>query len=153
MIIRNGNYTNYRNKELQLLEARQEMPIPFTHFILKWYDDEICPFSEFTRNEHDSIILILKREEVKNAFSVVTKAIYNKSEVFVWAFNKTSQILTVYTSDQPLAEAFDFIRLSDRYIKECKLSEIEKIWEERKPTEYDLPMPDGLQPVMEIQFT
>ena len=148
MIIRNGTYTLLKKYNFALFEARQEAPISFTHFIVKWYLNIPCPFEEFVVNEHGDIIKVFKRSEIKNAFKVVTKALFDGVEMNVYNyFTKENSIgLTTYS----FIENSNFIKSTDQYGKDyyigmIEVSEIESIWEERGESEFDLPIPNNLE--------
>jgi len=148
VIIRNGNYTELDGYDFALSEARQEAPIPFTHFILKWVLSYPCPVGGFALNEHGDIIRIFKRNEINNAYKVVTKASYQGQEVNVYNFFEKENAIGVTTYS--FVEDSDFIKSVDQYgvdyyIGMVGLSEIESIWEERSKSEYDLPIPDGVE--------
>ena len=145
MIIRNGNYTRLDGHDCALYEARQEAPIPFSHFVVKWYLNQPCPLEDFKLNEHGDIIRIFKRSYIKNSYSVKTKGKYKGDEFWLWSYNESRNVIGLITRDSELAKKHNFLNLSDRYIKEINPKELDSIWEERSKSEYDLPLPKGIE--------
>ena len=145
MIIRNGNYTMLNGYDFALYEARQEAPIPFTHFILMWYSNDTCPLEDFELNEHGDIIRIFKRSDITNSYSVKTIGEYKGDEFLLWGYNERRNVIGLITNDSELAEKHGFLKLSDRYVKEVNPKELDVIWEERGESEFDLPFPEGLE--------
>ena len=148
MIIRNGNYTRLDGHDCALYEARQDAPIPFTHFIVRWYLNFSCPIEKFILNEHGDTIRIFQRNEIKNAFKVVTKALFHGIEMDAYNFfAKENAIgLTTYS----FIENSNFVKSTDQYgidyyIGMIDITEISSIWEERSKSEYDLPLPKGIE--------
>lgn len=152
MVIRIGDYTSIEGYIFKLYEARQDAPIPFTHFILSWEDESNCPIDGFEKNKHGSINKIIEREQLQNAFQIVTLCLYKGYEINVWTYNPSNNYFTIYTKDEVVSDKLNFIKLSDMSIKEVQPNEIEKLWEVRSLSKYNLPMPDGLEPIMEIHF-
>jgi hypothetical protein len=144
MIIRNGNYTRLNGYDCALSEAIQEAPIPFTHFVVKWDLNQSCPFEDFELNKHGDVIKIFKRRDITNAYLVMTKGIYNGDKFRLLSYNESRNVIGLITDDSELAVEHNFLKLSDRYIKEVNPKELDSIWEERSKSEYDLPMPAGL---------
>jgi hypothetical protein len=152
MKIRIGEYTSLEGYDFKLYEARQDAPIPFTHFILGWEEESSCPVGGFEKNKHGSIIKIIERNLVQNAFQIVTLCLYKGEKIKVWAYNPANNCFTICTKDEIVADKLNFIKLSDMFIKEVQPNEIEKLWEVRLLSKYNLPMPDGLENVKEIDF-
>jgi hypothetical protein len=150
MIIRHGTYTRYKGLDFILYEARQEAPIPFTHFILRWRSMSACPYAEFELNEHGSTTKIFERGEIKNAFHISTKVKYLGSTFSSLRYYENEDSIDLNTYDSCVAEKLNFVTLTDSYGKNeysgmVKLSEVDGIWEERTKSEYDLPMPEDLE--------
>lgn len=145
MIIRNGNYTKLDGYDFALFESRHEAPIPFTHFIVKWYLNQVCPLEGFKLNEHGDIIRIFKRNDITNSYLVKTVAKYKGNEFWLWSYNKSRDVVGLITHDIKLAEKYDFFKLSDRYIKEVNPKELGVIWEERTESNFNLPFPENLE--------
>lgn len=144
MIIRNGNYTRLDGYDCVLSEARQEAPIPFIHFVVKSYLNQTCPLEGFKLNEQGDIIRIFKRSDITNSYSVKTKGKYKDDEFWLLSYNESRNVLGLITLDSELAEKHDFLKLSDRYIKEVNPKELDSIWEERGENVFDLPIPFGI---------
>lgn len=84
-------------------------------------------------------------DELNNAFKVEAKGRY-KDEIFsLWGYNKKRNVIGLITYDDEIARKFDFIKLSDRYIKEVNPEELDIIWEECTESEFDLPMPKEIE--------
>jgi hypothetical protein len=102
----------------------------------------------FVLNEHGDTIKIFNRNEINNAFKVVTRAFFDGKEMNVYNyFEKENAIgLTTYS----FIENSNFIKSTDQYgvdyyIGMIELSEIESIWEERSKSEFNLLMPEGIE--------
>jgi hypothetical protein len=158
MGIRYGNYTRYKNHDVELFEARHETPTPFTHLILKWVADDVCPYNEFIETGHGSLTLTLKREDVKNGFYIITKAIYKGAEFVIQPYYGDNIHLHIATKDKTFRSKLNFHELYDSqgqpyYLAEIKKNDIEKLWEERSKSTYDLAMPEGLEFFKELNLT
>jgi hypothetical protein len=92
-------------------------------------------------------------KDLKNAFFVKTKLIFLGDVYDVWAFNKTSQKFTIYTTNDELGQKNNFIKLSDRFIREVNFSEVKKLWEEYFPAPFKIAMPEGLELTKEIDVS
>jgi len=146
MIIRNGNYTVIKDYHLALHEVRTETPDPTSQFILKWELQTECPLEGFSINLHGDITKIIEREKASNAYTVISKAKYNQEEFLAWGYNQERNGVGLISYNKELAEKYDLMPLSDRYIKEVSLKELDIIWEERTKSEFDLPIPNGIEP-------
>jgi len=83
--------------------------------------------------------------ELNNAFKVETKGRYKDETFSLWGYNKNRNVVGVITNDDKIAQKLDFIELSDFYIKEVSPEELDVIWEERTDSEFNLPMPEGIE--------
>jgi hypothetical protein len=149
MIVKNGTYTRYKGLDFALSKARQEAPIPFTHFIMVWNSESPCPLNEFELDKHGNTLKIFNRSEVKNAFHISTKIKYLGSTFSSFYYYENEDSIDLNTYDTAVAKELNFVTLTDSYGKSyysgmVKLSEVDGIWEERTKSEYDLPMPQGL---------
>ncbi len=172
MIIRNGNYTRYQDFDFSLYTMRHEDPIPFTHFVLKWELADNCPIDGFNINDHGDCIKIVKRDEIQNAFRVTTNASY-----FGWSFSVEANVKLDFvslksSSPEPFEQlgftcynvgdekllleenlyASKYFAVSGGYSLRKPLIELEKIWEERSETEFELPLPPNLESVQFIEM-
>ncbi|EZH75211.1 hypothetical protein ATO12_00095 [Aquimarina atlantica] len=150
MIIRQGEYTNYNGYEIRFHEVRHEAPIPFTHFILLYENEKECPIDEFEKSIHGGFIKIIKKEMLKNAFGIVTKALYRGAVFETYHYFEDIKSVSLKTYDKEIGEKLPFVKLIDSsgiayYSGEVKLSEIEKIWEIRTKSKYDVPMPSDIE--------
>ena len=155
MKIRYGNYSIYKKIEMQMIEDHYEYPRIDGQklFTLNYSSDENDQLEGFFKhNLSGDYFMGFLSSEIQNAFCVVTKAIYKGHEFKVWAFNSMTRNFTIYEEDCDIGEKYNFIKLSDRYILDINLNDIEKLWEERMPTEYDMPMPKGLELYKEIEI-
>jgi hypothetical protein len=159
MEIRIGNYTNYEGLEIQFYEDLYEHPLPNELRITLSYPISNSEAKEgFFKNEKSGVYTkkaVLS--ELSNAFNIQTKAIYMGENFLIHPYFGDSNYLHLRTKNKEIANNLGFVELFDGnsnpyYLGEIKVGEVEKIWEERKHTEYDLPMPDGLEPIMEIHF-
>lgn len=156
MKIRLGTYTLNENIEMTITEYYGhglDQELEKNHRILS-YSKEYGQLDGFTLDEvSDSYKKDILITDLKNAFFVTTKILYKKEELFVWAFKDNNKTLTVYTKNETTGKKNNFIQLSDRYVQEIKIGEVEKIWEERKPSEYKIPMPKGIELIKEIDIS
>lgn len=153
MIIRFGTYTLYRNIEMSISEYYGhglDQDLEKNHRIIS-YPEECGLLSGFTldteTNRYKKDILI---SELKNAFFVSTKALYNAQIFEVHPYYGDDIHLHLATKDLELGKKLGFYELYDGYGKpyylgEIKIIEVEKIWEERKPSSYNIPMPEGIE--------
>lgn len=154
MTIRIGTYTLYENIEMSVNEYYGhglDQELEKNHRILS-YSKKYRHLNGFTLDEasksYKKDILI---KDLKNAFYVITKALYNGDELLVWALNQEKHTLTVYTKNETLAKKNNFIQLSDRYVQEIRISEVEKIWEERQKSVYNVPIPENIELIKVIK--
>lgn len=84
-------------------------------------------------------------DELNNAFKVESKGRYKDKVFSLWGYNKKRNVIGLITYDGETARIFDFIKLSDRYLKEVNPKELNLIWEERSKSEFDLPIPENLE--------
>lgn len=155
MKIRFGTYTLYENIEMSITEYYGhglDREIEQNHRIIS-YPNEYGMINGFTFDELNKLFMkdILVKE-LKNAFFITTKGIYQEHEFNVWAYKTETKSFILSTTKSEVGEAHQFVKLSDRYIKDVPIAEIEKIWEEIKPSLYDLPMPEGIELIKEIKI-
>lgn len=147
MKIRSGNYTIYKGHECRLFEQRYEVPIAdYERQYQVCYDSDSTPrFSDFEKHPFEEMFcksFFLK--ELDNAFFVKTCGIYKGISVNVFEFRPNPELLHISLNDGDKAREHSFIQIGNYYLKEINVNELEKIWEERSITEYNLPMPNGL---------
>ncbi|WP_106792141.1 hypothetical protein [Aquimarina sp. Aq78] len=150
MIIRHGEYTNYHGHEIRFHEVRHEAPIPFTHFILIYENEKECPIDEFEKSIHGGFIKIIKKDVLKNAFGIITKALYRGIVFEAYHYFEDIRSISLKTYDKKIGKELPFVKLIDSkgmeyYSGEIKLSEIEKVWEVRTKSKYDVPMPSDIE--------
>lgn len=155
MIIRTGNYTLYNGVKLQLFEERYEGPIPEDEKLynmcynatgnLQLVGFELHPFEE----------LYCKRaltKDIDNAFFVQTFGLYKRIKVKVFNYKPDSGSVYITTEEKIALDMYSFLDQGNFYGKDIKVEELEKIWEERKVSQYGLPLPTGLELYKEIKL-
>jgi len=149
--MRNRTYTLYKGIQVEL---GRDMSNNFKLI----YRGSSCPFTDFVKffslDANGSEVfskVIYHNEEITNAFSVTTYALYKGFKFQV--SNKKNEIFQLTTGDENAYRQLD-LEFIDRgyYLKWVHKSDIEKMWEERKKAGYDLPMPEGIKEVQEIDF-
>lgn len=155
MKIRFGTYTLYENIEMSITEYYGhglDRELAQNHRIIS-YPNEYGMINGFRFDELNNLFIKdIFVKELKNAFFITTKGIYQEHEFNVWAYKTETKSLILSTTDREVGEAHQFVQLSDKYIKDVPIAEIEKIWEEIKPSLYDLPIPEGLALRKEIDI-
>ena len=115
------------------------------------FDGNSCPFKDFIKYSDGIFIKHIDKSEIENAYSFETLAFY-KNHRFQIDKVKGSKVL-ITTSEKKTYEELklDFV---DRgwYEKWVSISELEKIWEERKPSDLGFPYPEGLPENEEIKL-
>ncbi|TDQ29739.1 hypothetical protein DFQ07_0059 [Tenacibaculum caenipelagi] len=148
MKIRKGTYTVYKGIEMVITEY-------YGHGILNpeienhreiSYSKELGKLKGFELdNNSDRFFKDIRVDKLNNAYRVDTKGIYKGDEFLLWGYNEKRDVIGLITYNEEIAKKYDFIKLSDSYIKEVSPSEIEKIWEERTKSEFDLPLPEEIK--------
>lgn len=150
--LRTGNYTIYQGHILSLTELRNEVPISEDEKIFN-----VCyPFrlnlllKGFTKQNNRYFKSLLKNQ-LDNAFYAQTYGLYKGISVKV--FESKLNISNVeITTKEKRANNLSFFDMTDYFIKEVKVLELDKIWEERSNSTYNLPMPIDLPLYVEIDF-
>lgn len=161
MNIRNGTYTLINNIEMALTEYYGhglDPEIASKHRILSYSGKlgELRGFELFP--EADEYRMDVLVTDLNNAFKVNTIAKY-KGKIFrVDSIVGNGEILHLATSDLKLGKEMGFYELHDIYGKpyylgEVNIRDIENIWEERTRSEYELPIPAGLELVKELDLS
>jgi len=158
MKIRYGTYTLYQNIEMSVSEYYGhglDQDLNINHRLIS-YPKEFGQIEGFSLDEelkkYKKDILL---KDLKTAFFVITKAIY-KGEVFIVEPYYGDEInLHLATKNFEIGKKLNFHELHDGfgkpyYLGEVKISDIEKIWEERKKSIYDVPIPDNLELIKTI---
>ncbi|MDQ3142177.1 MAG: hypothetical protein M3Q56_08020 [Bacteroidota bacterium] len=145
-LIRNNSYTIYNGTELELTKN------PDGKFMLI-YRGKNPPDNSFIKANgcEDVFNKIVTESDIHNAFSVVTFALYKNYKFQVDRFENNKFRIT--TSDN---EALGKLNLHfvDRgwYDTWVSPEEIERMWEERKPSGLNFPFPHDLAETQEISF-
>lgn len=162
MKIRFGTYTLIDEIEMKIFGYRYEVPIPDnekTYGVS--YSAELGIKEGFKLNKlpypySDEFVKEIYIQEITNAFFVTTKAKY-KGEIFeVEPYYGDEIHLHLATKDLELGKKLNFYELHDGngkpyYLGEIKISGVEKIWEERMKSIYDVPMPENIELVKMIK--
>jgi hypothetical protein len=162
MKIKSGTYTNYKGYELKVHKSRyeEELPIPEEEkpLLIYYSETQTCPFDEFIKSKRDnSFYKVVHKKDLSNAFQIFTYCIYKGFKFKVTEFEPDSTIVNIETYDinaNNELKLYSFTDWENRplYSDQVRISELEKLWEERKPTEFNLPMPEGLEEYKEIEI-
>ena len=152
MKIRLGTYTLYENIEMSVNEYYGhglDNELEKNHRILS-YSKEYGQLDEFILDEvSDRYKKDIRISDLKNAFFVITKAKY-KEEIFeIEPYYGDEIHLHLATKNLELGKRLNFYELNDGhgklyYLGEIKIGEVQKIWEERQKSVYDVPMPENI---------
>lgn len=145
MNIRNYNYTIFKGNIIELFRSSDGQYYLFQR--------EGKPLDSFF-HESPQAPGVYERKVTLNkdffvGFSCDVKALYKDCTFDVeWVRGNTAML---GTADEIAATraGLNFVDRWD-YRKEVPLTEIEKMWEQRKPSSYGLPMPEGLNSIEEI---
>ncbi|CAM1358489.1 conserved hypothetical protein [Tenacibaculum sediminilitoris] len=147
MKIRRGTYTIYEGIEMVITEYYGHgisNPEIENHRELS-YPKELGKLKGFKSDDNsNSFFKDIRVDKLSNAYKVETKGSYKGDEFLLWGYNEKRDVIGLITYNEEIAKKYDFIKLSDSYIKEVSPSKIEKIWEERTKSEFDLPLPEGI---------
>ena len=169
MRIRYGDYTLYKGYEMDLSESRDNYPGEERLFGLS-YDANSNPKLEgFWKDQYKHVDGRIEKtyrkgiylKDLDNAFVIQTKALY-KGYVFDVNFSPPEpeeNWLGLCIYDSEIAKKVGFTRSGtwsgkDMYREDITIDQIEKLWEERTPSTYNLlnnlPMPKGLEKIKVI---
>lgn len=162
MKIKNGIYTQYRGYELIVHKSRyeDELPIPEEEKPLLVYYNNLkpCPFDDFIESKHNNgYYKKVFRNELSNAYQIFTFCIYQGFQFRVIEFEPDTTIVNIETYDEEANDKLSLYKFTDWqnrpiYSNQVKISQLEKLWEERSPSEYNLPMPEGLEQYKELKY-
>ena len=144
--MKNYNYSIYKGIEVEITQN------PNGDFMLIFRGanppDTTFFLAQGCKDVYNKIIL---RGEVTNAFSVSTYALYKNFKFQVDRFENGKYRLS--TSDTKIYVALN-LHFVDRgwYDIWVDKNEIQKMWEERKPSGYGFPFPEGMKKVEEIEI-
>lgn len=147
MQIRNATYTIYKNTEYELSRNSDE------NFVL-YYRGIDCPDKSFlVVNSTNNVFkkTVSDPSEISNAYNVITYAVY-KGHTF--QITKVEAGLFRLSTGDKIAYEELGLEFIDRgwYETSVNKTDLEKIWEERRPSGYDLPMPKDIDPIKEINL-
>lgn len=159
MKIRFGTYTLYENIEMLISEYYGhglDQDVEINHRIIS-YSKEYGKLEGFNldlkSNRYRKDLLI---KDLKNAFFVTTKADYKGMIFDIEPYYGDEIHLHLSTKELELGRKLCFYELHDShgkpyYLGEIKISDVEKIWEERMKSIYDVPMPENIELVKMIK--
>ena len=155
MKIRYGAYVLYKGYEMDLWDNdRDGLPVEERMFGLSYDADSNPKLEGFWKDQYDWGGHIENKyrkgvylKDLDNAFSIQTKALFKGYVFDVYTYYLKEKSIDLNTKDKAIAKELNFE--TDR-AGMIKLSKIEKLWEERTPSEYDLPMPKGLEKIKVI---
>lgn len=148
MVIRTGNYTLYNGLELQLFEDRSEVPIrgDEQQYHICYQPDLNLAVIGFEKHPFEDLFCkSTVREELNNAFFVQTYGLYKGVEIKVFAYRPDPQKAYITTEDKTAFAECLFVDMGSHLGKEIAIKELERIWEERTPSQFNLPLPAGLE--------
>ncbi|MBI3509495.1 MAG: hypothetical protein HY064_02455 [Bacteroidetes bacterium] len=139
-----GTYTNYEGLECELALMRNGE----FHLIYRAVE---CRFNNFILEHPGVFVLPIEKSKITNSFFLNTKAIYKNFNFEVDRFQNGKYRLS--TADENAYKTLH-LNMVDRgwYDIEVPREEIQKMWEERKPSGYGFPFPEGMKEVEEIEF-
>lgn len=149
MKIRSGVYTVYEKYIFRVSSDKNSF--------LLFYDGDNCPLENFKKNNEGIYFLDVPQENLTNIFDVITKCIYKNYTFYVNAQDHNKYRIFLVWGGQKPDEVFLKLNIPqvDRGVYEAWIdgSEIERMWEERKCTNYyGLPFPKGFSEIDEIKF-
>jgi len=149
MILRHGFYTVYNTFVFELY------PDGIEKFQLVFRGEE-CPFNDFLFQGFDAkgkrvFSKIFNKSDINNSFYVANRCTHKSFDFAL--INVKGDYFLLRTEDHRVAYLLDF-EMVDRgvYEKYIHRSEIERMWEVRSIASYDLPMPEGLKEIEEIEY-
>jgi len=158
IIIRYGTYTIYNGIEMPIIEyyghgLDQETTENHRYITCPKECGQMEGFFYDTLSDKYKKDVLIK--DLTNAFFVVTKASY-KGEVFeVQPYFGDDVHIHLITRSREVGKRYKFYKFQDGvgkpyYLGEVTNLDIEKLWEERTTTKYNLPMPQGVEFYKEI---
>jgi len=148
MRIRTGNHTIYNGIICQLFAVRHESPIPKKEILYQVCYNSIDRFNFVGFDKHSFEELHCRTfllSELDNAFYIKTFGIYGGIKVKIFEFRPNNKLVHIISVEKVAQIKFNFLDMGNYYLKEIQIEELEKIWEERSQSEYDLPLPEGLK--------
>jgi hypothetical protein len=153
MVIRMGNYTLYNGLELQLFEGRSEVPVQEgeQQYYICYRADLNLGIIGFEKHPFEDLFCkSTARKELNNAFFVQTYGLYKGVEVKVFAYKPAPQKAYIATEDKTAFAECLFVDMGSHLGKDIDIKELERIWEKRTPSQFNLPLPAGLELYKEI---
>ncbi|HTL83170.1 MAG TPA: hypothetical protein VL651_15760 [Bacteroidia bacterium] len=146
MEFRNSNYAFIDSVETELIETSEGK----LKLIYRGISAPNETFSPSTKHKGIFVRYVTK-EEIDSGFQASTFALFKDFIFQVDRFRNGKYRLT--TSDDNAYKALG-LNMVDRgwYDIEVPREEIQKMWEERKPSGYGFPFPEGMKEVEEIEF-
>lgn len=150
-----GNYTIYNNKVCKLYELRSEVLLKKDElqYTICYDASHNFNFDGFYKHEfEDMYCKNFFISEITNAFFAQTVGIYNGEKVNVFEYLANPTHVYIVSKDKTNIEKNSFVDMGDHCAKEVKVLEIERLWEERSPCQFDIPMPKGLELIKEFEL-
>ncbi len=157
MNLKTGTYTVYRTYHLLINEERTEAPIPEQEkkiMISSNFNGE-CPFEDFKKHSYENIFCkSVFLNDLQNAYFVKTFGIYKNQKVEVFELqNGIEGMLSITTRDEKIGNALKMSEVNvSWFMKDLNIAELDKLWEERSKSQYNLPMPEGLKEYEELEI-
>lgn len=153
--MRNGNYTIFQNQHLTFFPVRKESnsPLEMDEYFVCALPNQDKINSEFERHQIGELrCVVIKENELTNAYSVRTHGEYKGLIVEVFEFKPDPKLVSVMCSEESTISTHGFIDLVDgRFGNEVNRDQLSKVWEIRKECELDVPLPKGLEYKVEIR--
>jgi hypothetical protein len=149
MKIRIGPYTVYNGIPLAIKSVKDD-----DENILLRYDGFDVPFVGFEKSTHEENVYYLKTtlHDIKQAYWVQTFGIYKGFTFELFPLNIPGKnLITITTSDKSALVKLNLTEVKKSlYATDINPIELEKAWEERRPSGFNLPMPLGISLINEI---
>lgn len=151
MKIRIGPYTIFENHHLAIKSIRDDDD----HVLLR-FEGHSPPSTNFEESKHEKDVyyLNLSISSLNQAYWVQTYCKFKGYTFEVFPLNIGVEGLVTISTKEIIA--FEKLKLTEIkngfYATDIHVSELEKLWEERRPSNYNLPMPKVIETIKEIKI-
>ncbi len=157
MNLNTGTYTVYRTYHLLINEERTEVPISEHEkkFMISSNFNGECPFEDFKKLAYENVFCkSVFLNDLKNAYSVKTFGTYKNQKVQVFELQiGIVGMISIATRDAKVGASLKMIEVNvSWFMIDLHISELDKLWEERSFSEYNLSMPEGMNEYEEIKI-
>lgn len=155
MIIRTGNYTIYNGIEMQLFYNRSEVPVPADkqQYSVCYNAALNLSIDGFQKHPFEDIrCKVIRRNELANGFFVQTYGLYKKIVVKVFEYRPDPSRVYITTDNMTVIDQYSFLDMGDHCGKDVGIKELERMWEERTPSQFNLQLPLGLELYKNFEF-